>query len=385
MTRPPALTWNQVWSRRLVRHGLAAPVAADRLTEQIGTICGAHAQVMSAAEVSIGIRASGITRADVRRALWEERSLVKTVGPRGTVHLLPTADLAMWNAVLDAALQSPGFAPDVGLDDAQTDAVVAAIGEALTDRDLTLEELDVEVPIRAGQWAGERVMPAFQDLWPRWRQAIRPAATRGVLCFGPNRGRRVTYSSPRRWVAGYEPSDRERATVAALSRYLHAYGPARPEHFARWIGSSPAWARDAFAQADDSLGRVEVEGEALSQLAGDEVPATEPAGVVRLLPYFDAYGVGSYPRERLFVGRAADRALARGQAGNYPILLIDGLVEGVWHQKRAGKKLAVTVEPFRKLLPTEHRDLEAQVEHIGRIQEATATFTLGTVTAGPHA
>jgi hypothetical protein len=355
------------------------------MVDQVATMCGAHAQVMSAAEVSIGIRASGITREDVRRALWEERSLVKTIGPRGTVHLLAAADLPMWNAVLEASLQPPTFPPGVRLDVEQTKAVVEAIGEALADADLTLAELDGEVPERAGTWAGERVMPAFQELWPRWRQAIRPAAAHGALCFGPNRGRTLTYSSPRRWVTGYEPVDQEAATSTALRRYLHAYGPARPEHFARWIGSSAGWAKEAFAHAGDAIERVEVEGDELWQLAGDEVPPNDPAGIVRLLPYFDAYGVGCHPRERLFIGRAAERALSRGQAGNYPVMLVDGLVEGVWHQKRSGKKLAVTVEPFRRLKASERRALEVQVERIGQIQEATATVTIGTVNAGPHA
>jgi hypothetical protein len=355
------------------------------MVDQVARICGAHAQVMSAAEVSIGVRVSGITREDVRHAIWEDRSLVKTIGPRGTVHLLAAADLSMWNAVLDASLQPPTFPPGVRLDAEQTDAVVNAIDEALTHADLTLSELDVEVPRLAGAWAGDRVMPAFQELWPRWRQAIRPAAARGVLCFGPNRGRTLTYSSPRRWVSGYQPADPEEATQAAVHQYLYAYGPARADHFARWIGSSVAWARDAFAHAGDAIERVEVEGDELWQLNGDEVPPTEPAGIVRLLPYFDAYGVGCHPRERLYFGRAAERALARGQAGNYPVLIVDGLVEGVWHQKRSGRKVAVTVEPFRRLNASEQTALEERVERIGQIQEATATLAIGTVSAGPHA
>jgi hypothetical protein len=56
---------------------------------------GAHAQVLSAAELSIERRIAGAVRTDVRRAMWEERSLVKTFGPRGTTHLLPAADLPM--------------------------------------------------------------------------------------------------------------------------------------------------------------------------------------------------------------------------------------------------------------------------------------------------
>jgi hypothetical protein len=71
-----------------LRNGSLAAAAA--------TMCGAHAQVLSAAELSIGLRVAGATRSDVRAALCSERSLVKTFGPRGTVHLLPAGDLALW-------------------------------------------------------------------------------------------------------------------------------------------------------------------------------------------------------------------------------------------------------------------------------------------------
>ena len=74
---------------------------------------------------------------------------------------------------------------------------------------------------------------------------------------------------------------------------------------------------------------------------------------VRLLPYFDAYTLGWQPRELLFPGRAAKRALTpAGQAGNFPVLLIDGTVAGVWHLRRSGRKLDITVEPFDQLSAT---------------------------------
>lgn len=52
-------------------------------------LCGAHAQILSAAELSIGLRNASADREDARRALWQDRTLVKTFGPRGTAHLLP--------------------------------------------------------------------------------------------------------------------------------------------------------------------------------------------------------------------------------------------------------------------------------------------------------
>nr|BFE79085.1 hypothetical protein GCM10020093_016860 [Planobispora longispora] len=67
---------------------------------------------------------------------------------------------------------------------------------------------------------------------------------------------------------------------------------------------------------------------------------------MRLLPYFDAYAVGCHPRETVFPGRAAERALAGGQAGCFPVLLVDGVVAGVWHQRRSGRRIDITVEPL---------------------------------------
>ncbi len=101
-TSAAALTWGGVTARRMARHALAEPATDLGPAGVAGVLCGAHAQVLSAAELSIGRRIAGATRSDVRRALWEERALVKTFGPRGTIHLLPTADLPMWTGALSA-------------------------------------------------------------------------------------------------------------------------------------------------------------------------------------------------------------------------------------------------------------------------------------------
>ncbi len=101
-TTPAVLTWSRVTARRMARQALTEPAADLGPADIAGLLCGAHAQVLSAAELSIGRRVAGATRADVRRALWEERTLVKTFGPRGTVHLLPAAGLPLRTGALSA-------------------------------------------------------------------------------------------------------------------------------------------------------------------------------------------------------------------------------------------------------------------------------------------
>ena len=132
-TAPAALTWSGVTARRMARHALAQPATGQGPTGIARLLCGAHAQVISAAELSIRRRIGGATRTDVQRALWQERTLVKTFGPRGTIHLLPTADLPMWTGALSALPPSvPTHPKGIRFTRQQAEEIIAAIGDALT-------------------------------------------------------------------------------------------------------------------------------------------------------------------------------------------------------------------------------------------------------------
>jgi len=386
-TTPPSLTWSGVTARRMARHALTEPATDLGPAEVAGVLCGAHAQVLSAAEFSIGRRIAGATRADVQRALWEDRTLVKTFGPRGTVHLLPAADLPMWTGALSALPSSvPAHPQPVRFPPEQADQVIAAIGDALADTELTVDELTEAIVDRTGPWAGEPTMEAFQGRWPRWRQLTSTAAHRGMLCFGPNRGPTVTYTNPHRWLPGFRPDDGEGALRVLMMRYLYAYGPATPQHFARWLSIPPRRARELFDALAGELEQVELDGAPGWVLAGDTGTPPQPHRGIRLLPYFDAFVVAGQPRERLYPDAAAARGLTLGgRAGNYPVLLVDGVVGGVWHQRRSGRGLAITVEPLGEPTAGQRRELEDEVELVGVVMEAKATLTVGTVTVGPHA
>jgi hypothetical protein len=380
------LSWAEVCARRLERHALSTPLPDTRLADIVSIVCGAHAQILSAAELSIGLRIAGISRTKVQEALWTEHSLIKTYGPRGTIHLLAAADLPMWTAALSALPPSPsGYPEGVRLTPEQTDEIIEAIAVVLEDVELTTDELTEALVDRVGSWAGELIEGGFQSMWPRWRQAIVLAANRGALCFGPNKGRKVTYTNPSRWLPGFQPAEARTALAGVVKSYLYAYGPATPHQFAQWLAAPRGWAAKLFDSLAGALQQVEVEGTPAWVVAGDTTAPSAPPTGVRLLPYFDAYGVGCHPREKLFPGRAAERALAGGQAGNFPVLLIAGVVAGVWQQRRSGRKLDITVEPLDPLTAAQRRALDDEAERIGEILEAAPRLTIGAVTVGPHA
>jgi Winged helix DNA-binding domain len=77
--------------------------------------------------------------------------------------------------------------------------------------------------------------------------------------------------------------------------------------------------------------------------------------------------------------------LSGGQAGNFPVLLVNGVVAGVWHQRRSGRKIDVTVEPLRPLSQSRHRALDEQVQRLGAFLEGDPKLTIGKVTVGGHA
>lgn len=65
-------------------------------------------------------------------------------------------------------------------------------------------------------------------------------------------------------------------------------------------------------------------------------------------------------------------------------MLVDGIVAGVWHQRRSGRKIHITVEPFAKLTAKRRKELDAQVQRIGEVLEGKPAMTIGTVTARSH-
>jgi hypothetical protein len=386
------MIWEEAVARRLARHFLLERAAPERLVEVAGALCGVHAQMMPAAELSIGVRVGGVTARDVGAALWEQRGLVKTYGIRGTLHLFPAHELPLWMAAARRRneLEDPRRLADLGLDEAQVAALVAAIAEALHGRRLTLRQLGEAVVRLAGPWANEATGSAWSGGWPKWRYALGWAAAAGHLCFGPNEGSQVTFVHPETWLgisaAEVQAADPQAALAEVFRRYLRAYGPATARDFAQWFALPPRVARELATSLGKELQEVDVEGyRALLPASDVDATAPSPRGAVHLLPHFDCYLRGFHPRERL-VGAWAGQA--GGGTGTVPVLLLEGAVAGVWERRwerrPQGRRLAVRVNPFEPLPAAARRRLELEATRIGEFLETRVSFSTGSVTVRPH-
>ena len=380
------LTWREVRARRLRRHHLVGRAGPDQIVAAAQASCGIHAQLQGAAELALALRVDGITRDGIRAELWEHRRLVRMTSIRGTIHLLPAADAPVWQAAARAGADPRSEERRlafIGVDAGQMAAMVAGIGEALDGRQLTLRELGVELARSVGDWVLEGQTSAFGGAWPHYRAAVARAAWAGLVCFGPDRGREVTYVRPDRWLGAWPSVEPEAALAQALRWYLHAFGPAAHEDFARWLAMMPGVARRTFQDLAGELEEVVLEGERRFDLAeaADE-PGGDPA-CVRLLPHFDQYLLGSHPRRLLFQAWIA-RGLEVGGGGNVPALVVDGDVAGLWRRVQRGKRAEVTVESFTPLGRAQLRELAAEVERMERFTGVETTWGLGVVEARPH-
>ena len=412
---PLPLTWDQVRGQRLRRHGLLEEFPAGSAAQAASAVCGIHAQVGPAAALSLARRVRGADVSLLTDALWRERSLVKTYGPRGTVHVFAAQELSLWTAATRAlsakgSRQPPPSESAVLPTPAQSEELRAAVRSVTRGTQLTRDELGAAITAQCGPWVNTQATPAWSTGWPHWRLAVDEAVAKGVLCYGAPQGNRVTFVRADEWLPDTVTqvwSAAEDAMVDAAPavlvevarRYLDAYAPATHQEFAQWFAMPAGQARQVYSALADELVPVDVEGYRSWALQATSPESWEPVtDCIRLLGYFDCFAVGSHPRDKLAPPAAAVRAaphgrgFARGSArrflcGPLPVLLIDGLVSGVWtyrNQGRGGATEQVRVEVFGRASAGLRRLLTAEVARLAKLLDRDLTLSVGPAAIAAH-
>lgn len=372
------LTWSQAAAWRARRHHLDRRAPAGKLLAVASRLCGLHAQVLSCAELQVWARVEALDRGAVQRALWEERTLVKTWAMRGTLHVLPAAELPLWHAALSTSRRyatPERWQKYVGITLDELDAITVAVGEALHNRLLTREELAREIARTRSPELGQKVAASS------WGMMLKPAAFTGRLCFAPSVGTRVQFTNPQSWLGlaknGVAP---EEATAEVTRRFLASYGPATARDLSRWWnGGGVSLGRQWLASLGAEIAEVAVEGTPAWMLAGDlkRLRDVEPPRSVRLLPGFDPYVVASsHHTGHLMPGDFRSRVF-RPQGWISPVLAVDGRLFGVWRHERKGSRVRITVEPFVRVPAWMRRGAGEEAERLAVFLGGKLEFSWG--------
>ncbi|MFG1963478.1 DNA glycosylase AlkZ-like family protein [Nonomuraea sp. NPDC049028] len=387
------LTWPKILAWRLRRQFVSAADGSDAVAIT-RRLCGVQTQVASSAQLAVAVRSARPDPGGIGRALWEERTLVKTWIMRGTLHLLPADELADYCAALATlrTWEKGSWQRGHGVTAAEIAAIIEAVPEALRTsrpaspaltrdaspvliRDasprpplpqdaspssaLTREEL-VEAVVEV---TGDEHLRAA--LTSGWGALLKPLARLGELCYGPPRDGRVTFTAPRAWLPGW-PSELppyEEAGVRLARAFLGAHGPATPEMFDTWLFGGVArkavlkgWFRDLAPE----LTKVETDdGHTLLAVTEqlDELAATKPSEDVHLLPGFDQYILAAPRTLTPLLPTAAKPKVSRQAGWISPVIVHRGRVTGVWEAKNG----RITTDLFE---PVPESLLDDAISHV---------------------
>jgi len=334
-----------VHAERFVAQGLAGPPLSDpvAVAERLLAVQG---QDPRAVRLAIRARTSGLTAADVDRALSEDRSLLITWLNRGTLHLVRSEDYPWLQALTTPPLQTScarrlrqeGVSPEDG------ERAVATIERALADEGpLTRQQLRERLDSAGVPTEGQALL-----------HLLFLAAVRGVVVRGPMVGKQHAYALVSDWLGPPQPVDRETALAELARRYLVGHAPADDRDLARWAGLPLRDARAGLAAIGSEL--VERE-DGLVHLAKHPPVAQVPEP--RLLGAFEPVLLGWTSREAIL---GPHTHLVTRNGIFRPFALVDGCANATWGYAKG----EVTVEPLGRLGKRAATALELEAADVSR-------------------
>jgi hypothetical protein len=275
-----------------------------------------------AALLSIHARVEG-----TEPSTWEDPSLVQLWGPRYNVFVVAARDVAVF---------SLGTLPDDAKGRRRAADLATRLHAFLGGARMTYGE--------AGRALG--VHP----------NRLRYAAATGTVLIRWEGARLPTV-----WTVSPPEVDPRDARLELARRYLHIYGPATSQAFARWAGIGSRHGVAAFEALRKSLTPVRTPVGDAWILTRDESTfraAPGPVAPARLLPSGDAYLLFQGPDRELLVPDAARRRALwtpRVWPGG---VLVEGEVGGTWRRADA----TVTVQPWSRLSRAAREAVETEAE-----------------------
>ncbi|MGW6655988.1 winged helix DNA-binding domain-containing protein [Rhodococcus sp. NPDC055024] len=371
-------------ARMGVRHALAPSFRVDSPEAATRAMTVLHATESATVYLSCWARVRSLDAADVDRALYDQRSLVKQLAMRRTLFtfsrdLLPAAwssasarvanteRARMSKDVVKAGLTLDG---NDWLDRARTEVL-----KLLTDRPEGLSAVEIR---QAVPMIDVKVEGSAGEIWSAPRVLTHLGATADIM-RGTNTARfpvsRPLWTLTRHWLDD-APADLESGEGyrEIVRRWLYTFGPGTEDDIVWWLGSTKTVVRAALAELDAVA--VSLDGGGTGWLLPDDVAeVSDPGPWVALLPVLDPTIMGWKDRD-FYLGPHRNQLFdTRGNAGT--TAWVDGRVVGCWIQDEVG---AVHVRLLETVPASARRSLDAEAV---RLTEWLSGVKIGTGYVSP--
>ena len=329
-------------ARLAVRHHLAPAARAGSVAAAAAGVLALHGTDPASVYLAARARTGSADKAAIEDALYAERGLVRMLGMRRTVFVVPADLVPVIQAActdqiaermrrqLTAVVQAAGIAPDAA-------TWLKEVGEAtlrvlsargpVTGAELGRDEPRLRTPIVLAE---DNPYGGAVNLTNRLLTLL---SAEGLMVRGRPRGGWTSMQFT--WVAAAErtpwPAAAARSELAR--RWLFAFGPAPVSDLQWWTGWTAGQVRQALTQLE--ITEVDLDGAPGIMLSADQDQPAAAEPWPALLPALDPTAMGWRDRA-WYVGEHTPALFDR--SGNIgPTVWWDGRIVGGWAQRQDGE------------------------------------------------
>lgn len=379
------VTLDQVRNFRLHSHHLATRTSGTELAELAGA-CGFQNTPPGSWETALYNRLDGCSLSDMRRFLYEEKSLLQSWSLRGAPYIFPASQSGAFLCALIPREGEPWiYTAGIRL---ALDYLGMSFQELFESFQLVLPYLD-EHTLRGKNTldqtlAGQMTALLSADKRGLWQQPsmykspdkqtvggavvsflLRPAAFCGLIVFANRSKSTPSFTSYRNWTGSAMRPEPD-AAQTLVRKYLHCYGPSRADSFADWLGCSGRQGRRMWALISEEIEPVSVVGKQSYILSADKddiLSSPAPQRELLLLGPHDPY-LDQRDRETLQPDPALQKRIWKWNV-NPGAVVYRGEIIGIWTSKQQSRGVEIQFTLWKEL---------RQRDRLNRLAEEYASF-----------
>jgi len=351
-----------------LRHHLLRKAEKNNIEEVVKDVCGLQAQAVLTPYLSLWNRVEKFERSMLDEALYKAKTLVRIWCMRGTLHVISSNDLPIYNKALRRMwfehhgrfMKSPDWPPI----EERKSVVYPKIIEALSDKPLKREEFIAKVR----SLLGDEAKP-YKKWFSAWGGMLKETCYEGFTVHAQPCGAEACFARLDKWLPNLnlDMLNEEQAKEELLLKYLNGYGPASVQDFASWSGLMISDARKTLENISSELEEVKIEGtkgqfwilkKDYKSLMKVDLEEKTPA---HLLPKFDSFVLGHKDRTRI-VQKEFMKQVFRKAGDIASTVIVDDNIVGTWRHKKTKKSVTVTISPFYELEKEEMAEIRLAAE-----------------------